>query len=600
MPPKQRKSIAAINSSGNTDSPWKLLTRMELFHVIDENNIPITSDKLLKADLINLIELHLNDSDCRKWLEYYEKPLPYPEFGKNNTNYNIGNTTNKKKGRYSVPAYLAVAELNTERLESDINFQENTMDSTQREMQNINVMETSSFSEELDSNTYLKTKISSPILINRRKRDSISHKVDSNDNINTTKVVAQDHNMETNKSSFYLPSFKALFSLLYIFPSLKKIIILSSITLLFSIGIILYNKYSIFILEPKFCDSDLKSKDLKSSSCKICPVNGHCKYGILNCNFQYKKALRYIHGKWTVLCIYDDEAHDLAEEMLLYITSRLRKLKGYNLCYIRDNNNLSKLSEHEINEMIKLSFNYYNEVIILNAISIMWNSIKNSNVLKKYRLTISTNKLENNQINRRNIDDIDNVSKPLLKFDNTDIIVSNYSTISSNKTNYENTIYIEAIDSQIPLLCQIKLYLKKWAAIYLGILLITWLLYYWDYKRKREKLIINKIRDIIYRENRKDITTGLFIGPDTLAIARLLRTELPQYRNYLTDNQVNKICRYVEVLDPNIQKTQLSDNNLPYYWVAKDTIAADSLHNSQISIKNNKRGFLRLFFLLSP
>ncbi|CUV07379.1 unnamed protein product [Cryptosporidium hominis] len=562
MGPKQRKSLSSVSSQSYSNSPWKALTRIELYQVLDQCDIPVSSEKLLKGELIELLEGNLDEEECRMWLEYYEKPLPNSDFG---LRKNEPSTSDIKKEvvvreRKSVPAYIAVANTNPDVLNSIQGSPLNEF-SRSRTLRRRNSMY-SDHSEGAKESCEQKNLES----LNGLKKDTLSDYFAANGTefYSRDNYSNEDISDEMHASSNDRPKARAYKSLgqriigktkiaLKSINS-KMIIILVALFIFFA----LYNHYYYFFHEPNFCNSNILSeKTLNPSNCIKCPPNGHCKDGNLKCNTQYKKAIKYLNNRWQIVCIYDNEAFDLAEEMLTFITNKLRKLRGNRACsgnslydvFFPDKRKNSKildfdrsvaLSEKEINDIIHLSFNYIEQSTVESAISIMWNSIKTGNSLTRYGLKVVKHK------------------NPNLNSDST----------SKNSDNQfiEEGSFIEALDSETSLICEAKLFIQKWVIILIGIIVIFLPLYFRIRTRRRKAELIRKIKAIICRENRKDTTTGLFVGPDSETILRLLRVEFPKYKKILNEELVIEYCDELEHNDPNIHKTLMSESKHPFYW----------------------------------
>ncbi|OII74931.1 uncharacterized protein cubi_03062 [Cryptosporidium ubiquitum] len=565
MGPKQRKSVSSVSSQSYSNSPWKALTRIELYQVLDQCDIPVSSEKLLKGELIELLEGNLGEEECRKWLEHYEKPLPNSDFG---LNKNESTIPIKKqiaaKERKSVPAYIALANQNSHVLNSTQNsplnevnvsktlrrrnsmYTNNSGDRAKEISKEYSELKNFEFISELSNNTQSDFHVPNDTEFHI-KNDSLNknklnetHKL-SNKNLEDRmyKSLGQSMIVKTKKALRYMNS--------------KLIIAFLTLFIFFA----LYNHYYYFFHEPFFCNSiELSEKTINSPFCIKCPPNGHCKDGKLKCNTQYKKAVKYLNNRWQIVCVYDNEAFDLAEEMLTFITNKLRKLRGNRECsgnhlndiFFPDKRKNSKilgfdrsivLSEKEINEIIHLSFNYIEQGTVESALSIMWNSIKTGNSLSRYGLRV---------VERKTPD-------------------SNQGLTTNNKKGQSNEEerFFEALDSETSIICEAKLFIQKWVVILVFLIAVFLPLYFKIKRRRRKAEILAKIKSIICRENRKD-TTGLFVGPDSETILRLLRLELPKYKKILDEQLVLEYCDSLEQSDPNIHKTLMSESKHPFYW----------------------------------
>ncbi|KAK6589492.1 cysteine rich protein [Cryptosporidium xiaoi] len=540
MGPKQRKSLSSLSAQSYANSPWKSLTRVELYEVLDRCDIPVSSEKLLKGEIIEILEKNLSETECRKWLEHYNKSLPpsintldYPK----KANFEIESPNNKKtiKGRQSVPAYIVVANQNSDAIfsnsspNSDINPSNKT-----RTRNSISGVYKSRSQNENDTPSFCSK---SDVLFEE------TNPVGTDDKKNLNEFAhKQRYSCFSNATSRNM---------------MKLFIIVSFTTLIFAV----YNHFKIFIKDPRFCDTNYSfdSKVQGSNLCTSCPNNGHCENGILTCNQQFKKAIKYIKNKWQVLCIYDDEAFELSEEMLSYISKKLRRMKGNKSCnntniinlISKDKNDTDddifdlsiNMSELEVNNLIHLSFSYVETDVINNALSIMWSSIKNGNSLSKYRLKLRriSNFEPDNEASQMEVEKVGNI---------------------------ETTLYIEAIDSETSLICSAKLVIQKWIIIFSLIIGAVLPLYMFFSRRRQKYIVMKKIKEIIARENRKDTVSGLFIGPDVGTISRLLHKELPQYKGALSENTVAGYCDELEKNDKSIQKTIFSNSKTPFYWIS--------------------------------
>ncbi|KAH8582629.1 cysteine rich with two potential transmembrane domain regions [Cryptosporidium sp. chipmunk genotype I] len=566
MGPKQRKSLSSASSQSYSNSPWKALTRIELYQVLDQCDIPVSSEKLLKGELIELLEGNLDEEECRKWLKYYEKPLPNSGFGLRKNETPASNTVKKEiiaRERKSVPAYIAVANTNSDVLNSIQGSPLNEFNGS-RTLRRRNSM----YSAHLGDGTKESYEPKDSESANELKSNTLSdccvttntkfHSRDDhlNDNMGCEMHASTNDKLEVrahdNKFLGHRVIGKAKMALM--FMNSKMIIILATLFIFFA----LYNHYYYFFHEPNFCNSNLLSeKTLNFANCIKCPPNGHCKDGKLKCSTQYKKAIKYLNNKWQIVCIYDNEAFDLAEEMLTFITNKLRKLRGNRACggnhlhdiFFPDKRKNSKildfdrsivLSEKEINDIIHLSFNYIEQSTVESALSIMWNSIKTGNSLTRYGLKL---------VERKN---------PEL---NSDLGAKDNDSQSS-----EEGSFIEALDSETSVICEFKLFIQKWLVILTGIIAALLPLYFKIRRIRRKTEISRKIKAIIFRENRKDTKTGLFVGPDSETILRLLRVELPKYKKILNEQLVIEYCDELEQNDPNIHKTLMSESRHPFYW----------------------------------
>ncbi|KAH7648404.1 cysteine rich protein [Cryptosporidium bovis] len=540
MGPKQRKSLSSLSTQSYANSPWKSLTRVELYEVLDRCDIPVSSEKLLKGEIIEILEKNLSETECRKWLEHYNKSLPpsintldYPK----KANFEIESPNNKKtiKGRQSVPAYIVVANQNSDA-----------------------IFPNSSQNSDITSNNKTRTRNSISGIYNSRSRnenDTPSFCSKSDVLFGETNPVGTDDKKNLDKFAHkqrysYLPNATSR-------NMMKVLIIVSFTTLIFAV----YNHFKIFIKDPRFCDTNYSfdNKVKGSNFCTSCPNNGHCENGILTCNQQFKKAIKYIKNKWQVLCIYDDEAFELSEEMLSYISKKLRRMKGNKSCnntniinlISKDKNDTdddifdlsTNMSESEVNNLIHLSFSYVETDVINNALSIMWSSIKNGNSLSKYRLKLRriSNLEPDNEASQMEVGKVGNI---------------------------ETTLYIEAIDSETSLICSAKLVIQRCIIIFSLIIGAVLPLYMFFSRRRRKYIVMKKIKEIITRENRKDTVSGLFIGPDVGTISRLLHKELPQYKDALSESTVAGYCDELEKNDKSIQKTIFSNSKTPFYWIS--------------------------------
>ncbi|KAJ1614378.1 cysteine rich protein [Cryptosporidium canis] len=565
MGPKHRKSLSSISSQSYSDSPWKVLTRVELYQVLDQCDISVSSEKLLKGELIELLESNLDDKQCRKWLEHYEKPLPSPNFGL------AKNEPTKKepvvRERKSVPAYIAVANNNSDIINSIQGYNSNEL-SENRNLRRRNSMYTSNTEEramECPRNTFEQMGIEQLNGHNyARSNDFLANDTTDYHNNHAISKKKEDENclqpkqkMENRMNTPY-NYIQTIILKIRSAPKSKasKIIFLVATIFIF---FALYNHYYYFFHEPNFCNSTNLNNEIPNSKfCVRCPQNGQCRDGKLKCNVQYKKTIKYLNNKWQIVCVYDNEAFDLAEEMLTFITNKLRKLRGRHECtgnHLQDiffpnkrkkNNSIDfdrsiVLSEKEINEIINLSFNYIEQNTVETALSIMWNSIKTGNSLSRYRLKM--------------------VEPP-----STNSGQDLSTTYKHNSQSTEKECFIEALDSEASIICEAKIFIQKWMVIITGIIIMLLPPYLKITRRRRKAAITRKIKSIICRENRKDTVTGLFVGPDTETILRLLRVELPKYKKILNEELVKECCDYLEQNDPNIHKTLMSESRHPFYW----------------------------------
>lgn len=567
MGPKQRKSLSSVSSQPYSDSPWKVLTRVELYQVLDQCDIPVSSEKLLKGELIELLESNLGEKDCRRWLEHYEKPLPSPNFGLTKTESGASSATRKE--RKSVPAYIAVANSNSDALGSVQDSPPNEL-CRGRALRRRNSMHASNAGERARGGSRSANKHTAfePLDGPDSHTHSGGYATDESgirhDKHFPGKNRRGSHmhaacNDELEIGADRWPTF-AQDPILNIKSVLvhRNSKIATMITALLAL-VSLYNRYYYFFHEPNFCDSaSLGDKFPTFTSCLKCPPNGHCKDGKLKCNAQYKRAIKYLNDKWQVVCVYDNEAFDLAEEMLIFIANRLRKLRGHHAC---SGNNLHDtffanknkkgnppsfdrsvvLSEKEINDIIKLSFNYIEQHTVDTALSIMWNSIKSGNSLSRYRLKV--------------VEPVSPDASP-----DTSVLQKHDSQAS------EKEIFVEALDSEASIMCEAKMFIQKWLVILGGILVTLLPPYFKITTRRRKASIMKKIKSIICRENRKDAATGLFVGPDSETILRLLRMELPKHKKILNEQLVKECCDCLEQNDPTIHKTLMSDSKHPFYW----------------------------------
>ncbi|KAH8739280.1 cysteine rich protein [Cryptosporidium ryanae] len=553
MGPKQRKSLSSISTQSYANSPWKSLTRAELYEVLDCCDIPISSEKLLKGEIIEILERNLSEAECKKWLEHYNKDFP-PSFNKLDYPEKVDFITESPKkgkvvkGRQSVPAYIAVANQNSDTIFSKT-FQnkDRTSNNTSRTRNSI-------------SGIYnLKSQAENDVTAQITSGD-LDLKIQSF--CSKSSVLSEEKNsvIINDKKEFYEFTNKQNHSNLLNTTriSIKKAFV---IVIFIIVTFFVYNRLKIFIKDPKFCDTNYlfdNKNSHKSNSCVLCPNNGHCENGILTCNQQFKKEIKYIKNKWQILCVYDDEAFELSEEMLSYISKKLRKMKGKKNCSNTNIVNLiskdindtdddtfdisTNMSESEINNLIYLSFGYIERDVINNALSIMWSSIKNGKSLSKYRLK------------SRNINNLE--------------LHNNVPQGEPDKVEYnESTLYIEAIDSETSVICSAKFIIQKWTIISSLIIGTIIPLYIFFSRIRRKYIVMNKIKEIIIRENRKDTVSGLFIGPDASTISRLLHKELPQYKGNLSEDVVTQYCDELEKNDKSIQKTVFSNSKMPFYWV---------------------------------